>query len=616
MPWNKYEAVILLEGYLEVKKKQLPRLRIVKRISNDLRQMAINQGIEIDAIYRNENGISFQMTSMASAYEMTDKGKPATKLFSEIADMYRNNNEMYKKILLEANEMILGSNSSHKAKADETVVSTSSIPNEIRDECNLILLENFEDGYRIGNYMHQMRFINLYNSNFNSQLDKQPTEIDDLLKSIGRLVDDRIFASDGNDANDIIKEVIECIKSTFDNGASSIFYECLYERFRDKLISEMNIYSSDTLKIALQSDNNLRIYSFNKTHIARIGSSNDIESEITKILMESHIPISYDDIQKKLWYIPYDSIRNAVGRIENAAYVGDSSFVYAPNFNISSDELSKLITAMHNTIYSKGYIVAKDLQKLYIKNCPFSAMDSSDYKDYAIREILRVLLKDKFHFSSSVISENGTALTYGDIYENYAKERDIVTVSELQELSSELGVQIYWDSIMNQMIRISPEELVNKRLFKFDIESIDKHLESICDGDYVLLKDIRLYLSFPPLNYKWNGFILYSYLLLFSRKFSIVRHGFVYSDNFGAMVKNTSPLRSYEQVAADVLSKDNFWNDEKSALKCIINAGLQKNNANKHIASIIKMAKQIRNNEGRFDQCTNTYGTRVQTDFF
>ena len=471
------------------------------------------------------------------------------------------------------------------------------ISSELKDACNFILLEKFEDGYRIGNYMHRTKFINIYNSTFETPIYKNADEIDDLLRRVGRVIDNRIFPSDGNDSDDILQEIIECITTSFDNGASAVFYECLYNKFENRLSSEMSIYSADTLKSVLISSNFPKGYTFNKASIVKANSNNDITSEISDILVDSHTPISYDEIQKQLWYIPFESIRNAVSRIQDVAYVGDSSFIYAPNFNISANELASLTEAMQNTIYSRGYIVAKDLFDLFNQYCPTAAIDSRNYKDYAIREILSVLLRDKFNFSSSAITEIGTSLTYGDIYENFAKEHDRLNIEQLKELSNEIGVQIYWDNIMNQMIRISPTELINKNLFNFDVETIDNYLESICENDYVVLKDIKLFLSFPPINYKWNGFILYSYLFLFSKKFTLVRNGFVHDDYFGAMLKNTSEINSYDEIAADILYKDKTWYDEKSAIKCLIDAKLQKSKSCKHIASIIKMAKQRKNME-------------------
>ena len=104
--WDIYEAVILLDGYLEALKKAQPRAHIIKRVSQDLRQMAENRGITIDEVYRNENGISYQMQSMESAYKGQKVYVPATRLFREAVDLYRDNYEQYLSTLTEARRML------------------------------------------------------------------------------------------------------------------------------------------------------------------------------------------------------------------------------------------------------------------------------------------------------------------------------------------------------------------------------------------------------------------------------------------------------------------------------------------------------------------------------
>ncbi len=104
--WDIYEAVILLDGYLEVLQANQPKARIVKRISADLRRMAVNRGVEIDDIYRNENGISYQIQSMDSAYKGKKVYVPATKLFEQAVKLYRTDTERYYEILTEAKNMV------------------------------------------------------------------------------------------------------------------------------------------------------------------------------------------------------------------------------------------------------------------------------------------------------------------------------------------------------------------------------------------------------------------------------------------------------------------------------------------------------------------------------
>lgn len=104
--WDIYEAVILLDGYLEWLNTNQPKTKIIKRISADLRRMATNRGTEIDDIYRNENGISYQIQSMDSAYKGKKVYVPATRLFEETVELYRTDAERYIEILEEAKSMV------------------------------------------------------------------------------------------------------------------------------------------------------------------------------------------------------------------------------------------------------------------------------------------------------------------------------------------------------------------------------------------------------------------------------------------------------------------------------------------------------------------------------
>ena len=104
--WDIYESVVLLNGYLLACKKSEPRAYIIRRVSADLRAMAIHRGRKIDEIFRNENGISYQMQSMDSAYKGRKIYVPATKLFQETVSLYRNQNSRFQELLKEARYMI------------------------------------------------------------------------------------------------------------------------------------------------------------------------------------------------------------------------------------------------------------------------------------------------------------------------------------------------------------------------------------------------------------------------------------------------------------------------------------------------------------------------------
>ena len=810
--WDKYETAILLDTCIKVCNKEISRPTAIKNVSDQLRKMATNKGIEIDEVYRNANGISLQMTMMIGLVAEKATGLTApSKLFKDIFEIYRNDREAFDKILSEAKSMISNSsndkdkffeyvmnkkpkeasdiflaldavdkfalsskvlvksiyvdpsnetikilrrkilsnkffvvknkkimrfaemgivllseyvnnyqrefsdfkpnnkqqgiskeiapqrkieditvgnnkdstgfynwmvrcagltdsaaksyrsslklcdsyangqgiykgsitdcgsfdefaekykvlkdnsgfkdysNSKHRfpaaslnkyaeymeavqSCADKTDVTVKSVPenkvsSELSDRCNAILKAEFEDGYRINHYMHKQSFIELYEGAYGTNIFDETEDIDALLKEVGQVIDDRIFANVGKLSSNVLADIYNDIQNTFNNGVTVIYIECVFEKYNHRLSEEINVYSASTLRNVFVGDSNFPMeLHVDKTTIQKYGISGGLIYEVEECLKNSHTPLSYDNLHKILWYIPIDRIKFALNHIQNAAYVDDFSYLYAPNFNIPANELSKLTTAMHNAIYSKGYLVSKDLRGIFRENCPTAAMDSEHYKDYAIREILKVLLGNKFDFTGSVISEKGTKVDMRSVFREFAAEHDILTLSQVREFADELNVSIYWYNILEKMVRISSDELINKNLVSFDVTATDKMLESFCAGNFVMLKDVSGYLSFPSCGYKWNGFVLESYLRDYSETFRLIQLSVSSDDFVGAMVKKSSGIERYEDIAAEVLAASNGWNDEKSALACLVNTGLQQRRANKKIAEIIKKAKNI-----------------------
>lgn len=103
--FTKHEAALLLDAYLKVLSGNLSRIESIKECSHMLRLMAVNSGVEIDNIYRNVNGIAFQMASMESAYQGKTIMKPATRMFINMVNIYKTDKKEYKKLLEEAKDM-------------------------------------------------------------------------------------------------------------------------------------------------------------------------------------------------------------------------------------------------------------------------------------------------------------------------------------------------------------------------------------------------------------------------------------------------------------------------------------------------------------------------------
>ena len=484
--------------------------------------------------------------------------------------------------------------------AKQSLQETSNMANisaELATNLGNILMQEFEDGYRIGDYMHRTRFLSAYEEKYHEEFGKTVDEMEDVLRNIGQVRDDRIFYSDKSDSN-VLADIYEDINNSFDNGATSIYYECLYDDYSERLALEMNIYSADTLRTAIQGDADFpKEYRAMKSCITKYGIDADSNEEIRKVLQTYPVPVTFEEIQSRVKHIPLYKVKQALVQIPDAAYIDEGTYFYAPNFYISAEEKIALIHAMRTTISTKGFLVAKDLRDIFRNTCPSSAMDSEQYKDHSIRNILKVLLRDEFEFSSSTITEKGKPLDYGQIFQNYAADRERVTLNELLELKKELGLPvIYWDNVFNEMIRISATEMVHKGTVEFDVAAVDRVLDEMYPDEYTPLKDVTLFLNLPPASVRWNGFLLESFLREYSENFKLVQLSISQDDYFGVMLKSASTLKNYADVAADMLARNHSWSDEKSALQLLKNMKFQQRAKNSNISTIIKAAKQKRLN--------------------
>lgn len=149
-PWTIYEAAILLDGFLQFSEGTVSRKQAISNVSTKLRQIAINQGEIIDEIYRNFNGITFQMASLESAYRGHTVMKPPTRLFAEIVSIYKTDQTRYQKILEDAMAMF----SNGKANNAEHYVTwlSSKVNSDSLSEFYLL----YDD---IENYMRKSKIL-------------------------------------------------------------------------------------------------------------------------------------------------------------------------------------------------------------------------------------------------------------------------------------------------------------------------------------------------------------------------------------------------------------------------------------------------------------------------
>lgn len=111
IPWDKYETAILIDACIQIINNKMDKNATIKIVSEKLRCRAINSGLAIDNIYRNENGIRMQMTIIMSIIQDEKPGLyNASKLFYEMVEMYRADYKRFSSIRVRISNRVNGNN--------------------------------------------------------------------------------------------------------------------------------------------------------------------------------------------------------------------------------------------------------------------------------------------------------------------------------------------------------------------------------------------------------------------------------------------------------------------------------------------------------------------------
>jgi hypothetical protein len=336
------------------------------------------------------------------------------------------------------------------------------------------------------------------------------------------------------------------------------------------------------------------MFLFRYGYICEDAAKADSSYDVLHFMKSHHKPVTYDEIQSVLWYLPLDKIKHALVTTPSLVNVEQETYFYAPNLPINANELQTLICVMDEEISTEGFLVGKDLKGLIDKYCPSAAIDLVDMKDWAIRNCLSYILRDNFEFTGALISQKGHAISTGEAYRDFCQQHEKLTLNQLKEFSVEINLPIYWDEVLSVMVRTSATEMRRADGIHFDIDETDAVLDTLCAGDYIPIREIRLYLQFPSIEVPWNGFVLESYLKSYSKRFQLFQVSVLDSEYYGVVVRRASALQNYEQVVIDLLARSTEWKNQSEALELLVDRGLQARRRYSNFTAVVKKALLLR----------------------
>ena len=455
---------------------------------------------------------------------------------------------------------------------DKEDVHSIEVSDEDNKRFSIILERYFEEGLVI-NAIRLDKFRMLYEKEYGVSLSGDDNYLTDQLKTVGNLIDGRIYPKHGEKQNCLLSEIRGEICGVLQNGTSCVYISSVMHRWYQSLTEQLNIYNEIALRDILISEGMQGVYATNvvfKSTLSQVYPDKDI----IDFMKNSHNPVNYNTLQERLWYIPLDIIKRVLVTTPSLAQVDAETYMYAPNFPASASELQQLIKFMNAVISDKGFLVSKDIAEIITEKCPTIAINTEGYKDWAYRNVLRYILQDYFEFGNSVVSKKGKKLEMWQVYRSYCRDYEHISINDLKQFSNDVGVQIYWDDVLYEMVRINDKEFVRRDLIHFDVNAIDCVLDEICQGDYIPINQIGLFLHFPAVEYSWNSYLLESYLTC-SIRFALFHVSYSENGVYGVVVRKNSGFTNYREVVIDMLARSDEWSDTNDALALIVEKGYQ-----------------------------------------
>jgi len=469
------------------------------------------------------------------------------------------------------------------------VVSTEAIASS-RDRYTSILEANFPDGFRPNKAIDRNRFRVYYSETYGEEINDSDEQLINRLLKVGTLRNDRIFVKDEAEQKDLLKEIDDMIIQTFNNGASCIYIDCLFNRFQSDLSVSLHVYDLEAFENVLLSRGNHRYYK-RYNYLCNYGCEANPQRDVLNYMKLHHVPVTYDEIASDLWYIPLEKIKQVLVTAIETVNAAPEAYLYAPNLPINEDELKTITVHVRSALLQRPYISDVELMQIIDDHCPSVAMNTSEYPLWGLRNALSFLLRYEFSFRGAIISKKGEEISMAEVFSDFCKRNEHLTVDELKNFASELDTVIYWDSVYEEMVRINHNEFVRKDQLSFDSDRIDTVLDMLVAEAYVPLKSITLFLHFPPLSVSWNSFVLESYVANYSKKYALMHASFSATDCCGAIVRKESGIADYRALLVDVLANNQTWKSKADALELLVRDSYQQRRSYSDIEKVMQEAK-------------------------
>lgn len=462
-----------------------------------------------------------------------------------------------------------------------------------------ILLEKFPKGFRIESRLDMGRFRAFWKDMHRLELAEDDEAVRKRIAHITVRCQDFVYLPEMMMAEHTAQRLLAYITECFKAGKMAVYFDALYKEFQLEFIGR-RINNPEMLKSYLAYMNDGRYYISKNYLIADAHAEVNPTDEVRDYLITEGIPVTVEDLKEALSHINEAAVFGAVAGHNSAEFVRNQKgeYFHADIVHFTKQEIDTIAELIQSAIDDKEYMGGKELTDAVIVKLP-AIMERYPFLTWlGLRGVIAYKLQDVFSFRGKIISAYGQDLSMSDVFAHFAATRDHFTLEKLNSLKRDLDTPIYFDSVYANSLRINKDEFVSRDQVSFDTEATDAAISRFCTGDYIALKEISFFGSFPDAGFPWNGFLLEHYVADFSKKFKLLHIGFTAGTPVGAIVKRSSRFDDFDELVSAELAVSKIPLNRENALQYLVDIGLLARRNYRGIEQTLSRAKLQRSKKG------------------
>ena len=455
----------------------------------------------------------------------------------------------------------------------------------------------FQKGFRMESSLDMKKLRKFYQEQYGTELSDEDALVCQDISSVTILHDGKAYLPDSMLSQEKKEKLLQYIEDKFSSGCDAIYYSALFSEFEEAFQGE-RIYTPEMLKTYLSYINKGN-YVLQRSYLAKDYTVQmNPEDDIREYLKEAAGPVEVERLAAELSYIPEQKIKFALSTNNDFIWNTTGEYFYEDCVHFSNSELEWISQFIMDGIEERDFVTGNELVEAVETHFPDIKEMYQWITPVGMRNVIGYKLNDRFSFNGNIISKYGEDLSMAEVYAKYCRKHSRFTLDELNVLKQELGSTIYFDEIYANSLRISQNEFVSQDMAQFDVEATDDAIGRICTGQYMSLQEIRDFGTFPYAGYPWNEYLLEHFVANYSQKFMLLHIGYSANVCAGAIVKQASSFKNFNDLLVDILANSNIVLEEDSALEYLRQQGYIARRRYSDIGRIVTEAKVVRSKKG------------------